>query len=354
MLSPGYTTISKFLIQQVSDTEHGRELAALLVDVAAVIKAISAALGKGSLVGLSGLGEGAPQTVLPSANLERLAAAYFTRGIEWSGLIGALAAETAESVHFVDGPRGPLALVFDSLEGAQHLDVNVSLGSIFSVLSLPENSRDDAAVLQAGSRQLAAGYAIYGPSTQLVLSVGQGTHGFTLDREVGNFVLTHPDIRIAESTSEYYINASNRRFWEPPIVRYVEECKTGGEGSRGRDFNTRWAASMVADVHRILMRGGIYLFPRDQREDHREGRLKLLFEANPMAMLVEQAGGCASTGRGRILDQVPESLHQRTPAVLGSREEVERVERYHEEYDSGEDKPYSSPLFGERSLFTNH
>ena len=208
-------------------------------------------------------------------------------------------------------------------------------------------------MLQPGHRQLAAGYAIYGPSTQVVLTVGRGTHGFTLDREIGNFVLTHPDIRVPAEGSDYLINASNRRFWEPPVTRYVDECKAGREGPRGRDFNTRWVASMVADVHRVLLRGGIYLYPRDQKEANREGRLRLMYEANPMAMIVEQAGGAASTGRGRILEVEPTRIHQRVPVILGTREEVARVEQYHAEYDRGEDKPYSSPLFGERSLFTN-
>jgi fructose-1,6-bisphosphatase len=257
-----------------------------------------------------------------------------------------------EGVHFVEG-QGRLALVFDPLDGSNNLDVNVPVGSIFSILSLPEAARGTDAVLQPGSRQLAAGYAIYGPSTQIVITVGRGTHGFTLDREIGNFVLTHPDIRVPEEGSEYLINASNRRFWEPPIIRYVDECKAGEEGPRGRDFNTRWVASMVADVHRVLMRGGIYMYPRDQKEANRSGRLRLLYEGNPMAMIVEQAGGAASTGRGRILDVVPEELHQRVPVMLGSRAEVARIEHYHAEYDRGEDKPYHSPLFGERSLFTN-
>lgn len=352
MLSPGYTTISKFLIQQVPEGRQGRELAALLVDVAAVIKAVSVALGKGRLVGLSSLAGTEEVSRESGRDIIALADEYFARGVEWSGLVGAIASEESGEPRFVEG-EGHLALVFDPLEGSQHLDVNVSLGSIFSVLALPETARDTAAMFQSGTRQLAAGYAIYGPSTQVVLSVGQGTHGFTLDREIGNFVLTHPDIKVPEETSEYFINASNRRFWEPPICRYVDECKAGRDGPRGRDFNTRWAASMVADVHRILMRSGIYLFPRDERADHRSGRLRLLFEAAPLAMLIEQAGGMASTGRGRLLEVVPEALHQRVPAIMGSRVEVERVQRYHEEYDRGEDQPYKSPLFGERSLFSN-
>ncbi len=352
MLNPGYTTISKFLIQQVPEGPHGRELAALLVDVAAVIKAVSAAVGKGSLVGLSGLAGTENVQGESQKTLDVLADELFARGVEWSGLVGALASEEREGVHFVEG-HGRLALVFDPLDGSDNLDVNLPVGSIFSVLVLPETSRTTEAVLQPGSRQLAAGYAIYGPSTQVVITVGRGVHGFTLDREIGNFVLTHPDIRIPDEGSDYLINASNRRFWEPPITRYVDECKAGREGPRGRDFNTRWVASMVADVHRILLRGGIYMYPRDQKAATREGRLRLLYEANPMAMIVEQAGGLASTGRSRILDVVPERVHQRVPVVLGTRAEVERVERYHVEFDRGEDKPYSSPLFGERSLFTN-
>ena len=352
MLNPGYTTISKFLIQQVPEQPHGRELAALLVDVAAVVKAISAAVGKGPLLGLASLAGSENAQGEAQKKLDLVADELFARGVEWSGLVGALASEERDDVHFIEG-NGPLALVFDPLDGSSNLDVNLPVGSIFSVFALPGNDRSSGAVLQPGGRQLAAGYAVYGPSTQVVITVGRGTHGFTLDREIGNFVLTHPDIRIPEEGTDYLINASNRRFWEPPVQRYVDECKAGAEGPRGRDFNTRWVASMVADVHRVLLRGGIYLYPRDQKEANREGRLRLLYEANPMAMLVEQAGGAASTGRGRILDVQPERIHQRVPVILGSRAEVERVERYHAEFDKGEDKPYSSPLFGERSLFTN-
>ena len=352
MLNPGYTTISKFLIQQVPEEPHGRELAALLVDVAAVVKAISAAVGKGPLLGLASLAGSENAQGEAQKKLDLVADELFARGVEWSGLVGALASEERDDVHFIEG-NGPLALVFDPLDGSSNLDVNLPVGSIFSVFALPDGERSSGAVLQPGRRQLAAGYAVYGPSTQVVITVGRGTHGFTLDREIGNFVLTHPDIRIPEEGTDYLINASNRRFWEPPVQRYVDECKAGVEGPRGRDFNTRWVASMVADVHRVLLRGGIYLYPRDQKEANREGRLRLLYEANPMAMLVEQAGGAASTGRGRILDVQPERIHQRVPVILGSRSEVERVARYHEEFDTGDDKPYSSPLFGERSLFTN-
>ena len=185
----------------------------------------------------------------------------------------------------------------------------------------------------------------------MVLTLGNGTHGFTLDRENGNFILTHPDIRVPEDSCEFAINTSNERFWEPPVQRYVAECKAGKTGVRGADFNMRWIASMVAEVHRILMRGGIFMYPKDSKDPSKPGRLRLLYEANPMAMLIEQAGGLASTGRGRILDVAPDSLHQRVPVVLGSKNEVERLERYHREHDDGSDRPFVSPLFSERSLY---
>jgi fructose-1,6-bisphosphatase I/sedoheptulose-1,7-bisphosphatase len=205
--------------------------------------------------------------------------------------------------------------------------------------------------LQCGNRQVAAGYALYGPSTMLVLTVGNGTHGFTLDRDIGEFLLTHPDLAISPDTREFAINASNERFWEPPVQRYVAECLQGMTGVRGKDFNMRWVASMVAEVHRILMRGGVFMYPRDSKDLSKPGRLRLLYEANPMAMIVVQAGGQASTGDERILDVQPTSLHQRVPVILGSRNEVERIERYHREHASGEDQPFRSPLFSTRTLF---
>jgi fructose-1,6-bisphosphatase I/sedoheptulose-1,7-bisphosphatase len=249
-------------------------------------------------------------------------------------------------------PRGQYLLAFDPLDGSSNIDVNVAVGTIFSVLKHSERKPPQtASYLQNGDRQVAAGYAIYGPTTMLVISVGRGTHGFTLDRETGNFVLTHPDLTIPADTGEFAINVSNERFWEPPITRYVSECKAGRSGNRERDFNMRWIASMVAEVHRILMRGGVFMYPRDTRDPSKPGRLRLLYEGNPMAMLIEQAGGCASTGRGRICELPPSSIHQRTPVILGSRNEVERIERYHREYDDGSDQPFVSPLFNERSLY---
>ena len=205
--------------------------------------------------------------------------------------------------------------------------------------------------LQPGVKQVCAGYAIYGATTMLVLTLGNGVNGFTLDRGFGEFILTHPNMRIPDDTSEFAINASNERFWEPPVKRYVTECLAGRASVRGKDFNMRWIASLVAEVHRILVRGGLFMYPKDTKDLTKPGRLRLLYEANPMAMLVEQAGGSVSTGRQRMLEVQPTSLHQRVPVILGAKNEVERLEQYHLEHDQGLDNSYTSPLFKERSLF---
>jgi fructose-1,6-bisphosphatase len=249
-------------------------------------------------------------------------------------------------------PRGRFLLVFDPLDGSSNADVNVSVGTIFSILRHDKKEAPKVEdFLQKGIEQVAAGYAIYGPSTMLVVTVGKGTHGFTLDREVGNFILTHPNLRIPEDTSEFAINTSNARFWEIPVHRYVTECQDGKAGERGRDFNMRWIASMVAEVHRILVRGGVFMYPRDTRDPEKPGRLRLMYEASPISFLVEQAGGAASTGRQRLMELLPHQLHQRVPVIFGSKNEVERIVKYHWEHDKGIDRRYSSPLFNERSLF---
>jgi fructose-1,6-bisphosphatase I len=247
-------------------------------------------------------------------------------------------------------PRGTLLVAVDPLDGSSNIDTNVSVGTIFSVLMAPtEGSRCDAdAFLQTGVHQVAAGYAIYGPQTAFVLTVGAGTHVFTLDRSSGTFHLTSQHVRVPATTQEFAINASNHRYWDEPIRIYVDDCLKGAEGPRGADFNMRWIASMVAEAHRVLSRGGIYLYPADIRNGYNQGRLRLIYEANPIAWLIEQAGGAASTGHRRILDVQPRSLHQRIPLLFGSREEVARLDRYHlEPHPIGE----RSPLFGRRGLF---
>ncbi len=350
----GRTTLSKFLIQQLKGIDGASDLGALLVDVAAAVKAIAAMTAKGALGGY--LGEIDQQNVQGETQkrLDVLANDAMVRSCEWGGLVAGMASEEMEEVMAVPAEfeRGQFLLTFDPLDGSSNTDVNVAVGTIFSVL---RHQGKDAPVtadfLKPGREQVAAGYAIYGPATMLVLTVGKGTHGFTLDREIGNFILTHPHLAIPEETGEFAINTSNARFWEPPIHRYVTECQAGRSGERGRDFNMRWIASMVAEVHRILMRGGVFMYPRDTKDPSRPGRLRLLYEANPIGMLVEQAGGRASTGRERLLELAPEKLHQRVPVIFGSRQEVERIERYHAEYEAGTDKPFVSPLFNERSLY---
>ncbi|MEY2632960.1 MAG: hypothetical protein RIR00_1614 [Pseudomonadota bacterium] len=348
----GRTTLSKFVIEHTRGAHS--EMGALLIDVAAAVKGIAALVGKGALSGHAGALDSTNIQGEVQKKLDVLTNEAILRHCEWGGQLAGMASEEMDTPYAIppDYPRGRYLLVFDPLDGSSNSDVNVSVGTIFSILM--RDSAGDAGpedFLQPGQRQVAAGYAIYGPATMLVLTVGSGTHGFTLDRESGNFILTHPEIRVPGETREFAINTSNARFWEPPVQRYVSECQAGRSGVRGADFNMRWIASLVAEVHRILMRGGIFLYPRDHKDPARPGRLRLLYEANPMAMLIEQAGGAASTGRARILDLQPETLHQRVPVILGSAVEVERLERYHSEYDSGTDRPFESPLFSERSLF---
>jgi fructose-1,6-bisphosphatase I len=250
---------------------------------------------------------------------------------EWGGNLAALASEEMEHPAQIPSayPRGEYLLLFDPLDGSSNIDVNIPVGTIFSVLRCPDAvaTPDESCFLQTGRSQVAAGFATYGPSTILVLTVGDGAHGFSLDPYMSSFVLTHPNIRIPEDTSEFAINVSNMRRWEPPVKRYIDECLAGKDGPRGKDFNMRWVASMVADVFRVLSRGGIFMYPRDSK--NKEGRLRLMYEANPMAYIVEQAGGAATDGTNPILDIKPKSLHQRIAVILGSRNEVDRVTSYH-------------------------
>ena len=348
----GRTTLSKFVIQQTR--EQYSDLGGLLIDVAAAVKTIAGMVAKGALGGYHGSLDTTNVQGETQKKLDVLTNEVMLNYCEWGGQLAGMASEEMDDPYPIpkEYPRGRYLLIFDPLDGSSNIDVNVSVGTIFSILA--RDKAGDAKpgdFLKPGNTQVAAGYAIYGPSTMLVLTLGQGTHGFTLDRENGNFILTHPDIQVPQETREFAINTSNERFWEPPVQRYVEECKAGKSGVRATDFNMRWIASMVAEVHRILMRGGIFMYPKDSRDPSKPGRLRLLYEANPMAMLLEQAGGMATTGRIPILDVVPETLHQRVPVILGSREEVERLVRYHHEYDTGTDQPFVSPLFSERSLF---
>ncbi len=350
----GRTTLSKFLIEQLRGDDALSDLSALLVDVAAAVKSISAMTSRGTLGGHLDATDIRDGQATTRERFNELANEAILNQCQWGGLVAGMVSEELEKPYAIpkEYPRGKYLLAFDPMDGSWNIDVNVAVGSIFSVLRYEGKTAPDVkAYLHKGREQVAAGYALYGPYTMLVLTVGRGTHGFTLDREVGNFVLTHEDMRIPAETSSFAINVSNSRFWEPPVHRYVEECKAGISGIREHDFNMRWVASIVGEVHRILLRGGVFLYPRDLKDPARDGRYRLVYEANAMSMLVEQAGGRASSGRQNILDLQPADLHHRTPVILGSRDEVERIERYHRDYDSGEDQPYESPLFNERSLY---
>ena len=326
-------TLTQFLIEQQRAGRINPELRLLIEVVARAVKAISVNVSKGALAGV--LGEAGTDNVQGEAQkkLDVIANEILLQANEWGGHLAAMASEEVETVHQIpfDYPKGGFLLLFDPLDGSSNIDVNISVGTIFSVLRNPPDSTEPTEddFLQPGREQVAAGYAVYGPSTQFVLTVGKGVHGFTLDREMGSFIYTQPFMTIPADTQEFAINASNARYWEPPVKRYVDEMTLGESGPLGKEYNMRWVASMVADVHRVLTRGGIFMYPLDEKCRDKGGKLRLMYEANPMAMLVEQAGGAASTGREPILDVQPSQLHQRVPVILGSRNEVERVVGYH-------------------------
>jgi len=367
------STLTQFLIEERRRyPEASGDFNALILDVALACKAIARSVAFGELGGVTGnhlaqRAAGMATAPLASVNaqgevqkkLDVIGNEMFLRANEWGGhLAGMVSEEMAEPYAIpANFPRGKYLLVFDPLDGSSNIDVNVSMGSIFSVLRAPAEvasghrklTVDD--FLQPGTEQVAAGYAIYGPTTMFMLTVGSGVHGFTLDPNLGEFKLTHPDVMVPTETQEFAINASNSRFWEPPVKRYVDECLAGKTGPRGKDFNMRWIASMVAEAHRILMRGGVFLYPRDTKDPSTPGRLRLLYEANPIGLIMEQAGGRASTGRGPVLQVQPQGLHQPIGLVFGSKMEVQRIEQYHDEPLPLKRADFETPLFTERSLF---
>ncbi|HSG75854.1 MAG TPA: class 1 fructose-bisphosphatase [Burkholderiales bacterium] len=330
-----HVALSQFLIQRQHAGKINADLRLLMETVARACKAISTRVNKGALA--DGHGATGGENVQGEAvqKLDMLSNEILLEANEWGGNLAALASEEMELPHPIPThfPKGEYLLLFDPLDGSSNINVNISVGTIFSVLRCPKMAdgslceANEAAFLQPGRRQVAAGFAVYGPTTVLVLTVGDGAHAFTLDRETYTFVLTHPDIRIPADTAEFAINISNQRRWEPPVKRYIEECLAGKDGPRGKDFNMRWVASMVADVFRVLSRGGIFMYPRDAKNTN--GRLRLMYEANPMAYIVEQAGGAATDGRTRILELQPTGLHQRVAVILGSKNEVDVVTSYH-------------------------
>lgn len=346
----GLKTLTRYTIEQ----EHRHpgssgEFSALVNVVATATKIIANQVTRGAIVGSLGASE--PDNLPPTVHrkLDAIANDIMVAETQWTGHLSALLSEQMSGIHPVPDVhrRGKYLLAFDPLDGSSNIDVNLPVGTIFSVLRAPDDGPPSAAdFLQSGVRQVCAGFTLYGPATMLVITTGSGVDGFTLDREIGAFVLTHPRMRIPEDTSGFAINAANERFWERPVRRYVHECLDGVDGPRGRDFNMRWVASLVADTFHILTRGGVYLYPYDTR---RPGRVSLLYGANPIAFIVEQAGGWATTGGERVLEVPPEQVHHQVPLIFGSRNEVERIERYHSEPEEG--PSFDSSLFGSRSLF---
>ena len=331
-------SLTRYLIEQ--QRIHGHipaELRLLLEVVARACKSISRAVNQGSLGGVLGTAESSNVQGEVQKKLDIIANEVLIEANEWGGHLAAMASEEMECIHCVPNryPQGEYLLLFDPLDGSSNIDVNVSIGTIFSVLKRHNDDPEiidqvcESDFLQKGSSQVAAGYCVYGPQTTLVLTVGDGVAMFTLDREQGSFVLTQDNVQIPADTKEFAINMSNMRHWDAPVKRYIDECLAGKDGVRGKDFNMRWIASMVADVHRIMTRGGIFMYPWDKREPEKPGKLRLMYEANPMAWLIEQAGGAATNGRQRILDLQPSKLHERVSVVLGSKNEVERVTQYH-------------------------
>ena len=363
-MQKGRTTLTQFIIEEQRHAAGATgDFSGLLNTIATACKVISTAVSKGALAGMLGVhgdseGGGGTTNIQGETQkkLDVISNDVMLRSNMWAGHLAGMASEEMDEIFPIPSayPRGKYLLVFDPLDGSSNIDANISVGTIFSILKSPTPGQEAKTedFLQPGTEQVCAGFALYGPSTMLVLTTGRGVDGFTLDRDIGEFLLTHPQMTIPDETQEFAINASNERFWEAPIKRYVGECLAGKTGPRGKDFNMRWIASMVAETYRILTRGGVFLYPLDEKTRTKGGRLRLLYEANPVAFIIEQAGGAATTGRTRIMDIKPDSIHQRVPVMFGSKVEMERIGAYHRDHAEGlGSEQFDSPLFSTRSLF---
>ncbi len=331
------TTITQFMIEEQRHI-HGAtgDFTSLLNDIVTACKVISNAVSQGGLIGVLGSAGSDNVQGETQKKLDVITNDIMIKSNEWAGHLAGMASEEMDDMYPIPKqyPKGKYLLVFDPLDGSSNIDVNISVGTIFSILRCPPDVTEPTAkdFLQPGTQQVCAGFALYGPCTMMVLTTGNGVNGFTLDRNIGEFVLTHPKMSIPEDTQEFAINMSNQRYWEAPVSRYISECQGGKASGREKNFNMRWIASMVADVYRILTRGGIFMYPKDTKDPTKPGRLRLMYEANPISFIVEQAGGVCTTGRERIMDIKPDNLHQRVPVILGSRNEVERVICYHKDH----------------------
>ena len=327
-------SLTQFIIEQQRGLpDASGTFSMLLSNIVTACKEISHLVNRGNLVGVLGSAESENVQGEVQKKLDVITNDIMVNALNWTGHLAGMASEEVDDIIAIPAqyPKGKYLALFDPLDGSSNIDVNLTVGTIFSILRCREGVGPVAEdFLCKGSEQVCAGFVLYGPSTMMVLTTGHGVNGFTLDQDIGEFILTHPSMKIPEETSEFAINMSNQRFWEPPVKRYIEECLQGTEGPREKNFNMRWIASLVAEVYRILTRGGVFLYPYDLRDLSKSGRLRIMYEANPMAFIIEQAGGACSTGRERILDIKPSHIHQRVPLILGSKREVERIVAYHE------------------------
>ena len=330
-----YVSLTQFIFEQQRDFPDASDaLSPLLKDIATACKKISHLVNRGELMNVLGSSESENIHGEVQKKLDIITNDIMINTLNWGGNLAGMASEEVDEIIAIPKqyPKGKYLVLFDPLDGSSNIDVNLAVGTIFSILHCHADDEPNTEdFLQKGTNQVCAGFVLYGPSTLMVLTTGSGVNGFTLNQDIGEFILTHPNIRIPQETSEFAINMSNQRFWEAPVQRYIDECLQGNEGPRGKNFNMRWIASLVAEVYRILTRGGVFLYPLDLRKPLTEGRLRIMYEANPMAFIIEQAGGSCSTGRERMLDIKPTSIHQRVPVILGSKNEVERIVAYHQE-----------------------
>lgn len=332
-MSSDSQTLRQFLLAEQNQGRIAQDMVLLIEDIATSCRIIAHQVRNGAFLNILGATETSNVQGETQKQLDVIANDVFLRHCPNCSRVAALVSEEIDDVIWLkDRPKaGDYLVYFDPLDGSSNLNVNLSVGSIFSIVELAEDITDttNEAVLFEGAKQICAGYSLYGPSTSLILTTGNGVNGFTHKIGTGEFLLTFPDMRLPEETEEFAINASRFKKWDASISRYVEECLEGKDGPRGKSFNMRWTASMVAEVHRILMRGGVFLYPKDSGNADMGGKLRLLYEANPMGFIVEQAGGKASTGKERILDVQPTSHHQRVSVILGSASEVDRIDSYY-------------------------
>lgn len=319
-------TLSQFLQQEKGNLTP--ELAQVIDTIAATCKTIDQALQKGALAGILGSAGNENVQGETQKKLDVISNDYLIDALKVHPHVGGLASEELDDFTPAQ-ENGEYLVLFDPLDGSSNIDINMCVGTIFSILPAKNAVTQAQDFMQAGTQQVAAGYVLYGPSTMMALTVGNGVAFFTLDPETQTFLLTTENVQVSADTQEFAINASNQRHWEQPVKQYIEELLAGKTSVREKDFNMRWVACMVGDVHRILCRGGIFLYPYDLKDPKKAGRLRLMYEANPMSMLIEQAGGASTTGRVRILEIEPTELHQRIPVIIGSKNEVERVTSYH-------------------------